>query len=85
MRTIGLAAQSVFFTKFIFMQTVPLPASQKEYVCPLGHDVFILNSKNGMIGLSSKGKTSYFRSYAGVEGEAPTDITMLCCIFNTFN
>lgn len=35
-QTFGLAFQSVFFamSKFIFMQEIPEPASQKKYVCP---------------------------------------------------
>lgn len=59
MHTVGLAVQSVFFTmsKFIFMQTVPVPASQKEYVCTLGDDKLVLYNKNGITGLSSRGNT----------------------------
>lgn len=56
MHTVGLAVQSVFSTlsKFIFMQTVPVPASPKEYVCTLGDDILVLQNKNGIIGLSSR-------------------------------
>jgi len=39
--------------KFIFVQIISLPASQKEYVCTLEDDTLILHNKKGIVGLSS--------------------------------